>query len=46
VVEVDADDDQHDQDGGGDPVDDQAERPWRFNLTQRIELIHADASLS
>jgi hypothetical protein len=26
VVEVDADGDQHDEDGGGDPVDDQAER--------------------
>jgi hypothetical protein len=26
VVEVDADADQHDEDGGGDPVDDQAER--------------------
>jgi hypothetical protein len=26
VVEVDADGEQHDEDGGGDPVDDRAER--------------------
>ena len=46
VVEVDASGDQHDEDRCGDPVDDQAEWPWRFNLAQRIELIHADASPS
>jgi hypothetical protein len=39
VVEVDADGDQHDQDGGGDPVDDRAERRPPASVGHKVAVV-------